>query len=256
MNNHDNNLQLEGKVAIVTGGGSGIGRSIALEFARNGANVAVASRRLSLLEKTAGEIQALGRRSLALEADIAKKTRVQNMIQQVRKEFGRIDIMVNNSGVNTDYHLLDLPLTEWHRIINTNLMGYFLCCQAVGKVMLQQKKGNIISISSNAALSSGGLSSVYHISKAGVNLLTRCLAWELGPHNIRINEIAPGFTRDTGMSQQQSSDPDILERIGARRPIGRVSTPEEIAKIAVFLASDASASITGQTIIADGGLSA
>jgi NAD(P)-dependent dehydrogenase (short-subunit alcohol dehydrogenase family) len=256
MGNHNVSLQLEGKAAIVTGGGSGIGQYIALEFAKSGANVAVASRRLPLLQKTASEIRARGRQSLAIEADITKKTQIQNMIRQVRREFGHIDILVNNSGVNTDYHLLDLPLNEWHRIINTNLMGYFLCCQAVGKTMVQQKSGNIINISSNAALSSGGLSSVYHISKAGINLLTRCLAWELGSHNIRINEIAPGFTRDTGMSEQQSGDPDVLERIASRRPIGRVSTPEEIARIAVFLASEASSSITGQTIIADGGLSA
>ena len=250
-------LQLEGKVAIVTGGGTGIGRAIALEFAKAGANVVVASRRMTILERAVEQIRALNRRSLAVQTDIGRKTQVDNLIDRTVNEFGRIDVMVNNSAIGSGgKHLLDLPEEEWDRTMDINLKGYFLCCQAAGRKMVEQRSGNIINISSTSGLSTDrGESSPYNIAKAGVIMLTRCLAWELGPYNIRVNAIAPGYVK-TDMTERLWSDPQILKQIASRRPLGRVGEPDQIGTIALFLASDASSNVTGHTIIADGGLTA
>ena len=246
------NLSLEGQVAIITGGGTGIGRGIALEFAKAGADVVVASRRLSVLEKVGREVTALGKRSLAIQTDISRKTDVDNLIQRVMDEFGVIDILVNNAGVGGKFTLLETPEDEWDRVIDTNLKGYYLCSQAVSKGMVERKKGNIINIASRAAFRGG---SSYNISKAGVVNLTGGLARELGSYNIRVNAIAPGFVR-TDMTERRWSDPERLKQEEARIPLGRVAEPSDIVSVALFLASDASRYITGDTILVDGGLQA
>ena len=246
------NLSLEGQVAIVTGGGTGIGRGIALEFAKAGADVVVASRKLANLEKVAEEVRALGRRSLAVQTDISRKTDVDNLVQKVMGEFGAIDILVNNAAVLGKFSLLEAPEDEWDRVIDTNLKGYYLCCQAVGKRMVERKGGNIINIASTAAFEGGGS---YNISKAGVVNFTRGLARELGRYNIRVNAIAPGWVITDMAKYIMREDPERLRREAeATIPLGRMAEPSDIASVALFLASDASSLITGQTIVVDGGL--
>jgi len=245
-------FSLEGQVAIVTGGGTGIGRSIALEFAKAGADVVVASRRLSVLEKVSEEVTILGKRSLAIQTDISRKADVDNLAQKVMDEFGVIDILVNNAAVLGKFSLLEAPEDEWDRVIDTNLKGYYLCCQAVGKRMVERKGGNIINIASTAAFEGGGS---YNISKAGVVNFTRGLARELGRYNIRVNAIAPGWVITDMAKYIMREDPERLRREAeATIPLGRMAEPSDIASVALFLASDASSLITGQTIVVDGGL--
>lgn len=245
-------FSLEGQVAIVTGGGTGIGRSIALEFAKAGADVVVASRRLSVLEKVSEEVTILGKRSLAIQTDISRKADVDNLAQKVMDEFGVIDILVNNAAVLGKFSLLEAPEDEWDRVIDTNLKGYYLCCQAVGKRMVERKRGNIINIASTAAFEGGGS---YNISKAGVVNFTRGIARELGRYNIRVNAIAPGWVITDMAKYIMREDPERLRREAeATIPLGRMAEPSDIASVALFLASDASSLITGQTIVVDGGL--
>ena len=243
------NLSLEGQVAIVTGGGTGIGRGIALEFAKAGADVVVASRRLSVLEKVGEEVTTLGRRSLAVQTDISRKTDVDNLVRRVMDEFGVIDILINNAAVLTTTPLLKLSEDDWDKTMDVNLKGYYLCCRAVGKGMVERKKGNIINIASQAAFRGG---SSYNISKAGVVNLTRGLARELASYNVRVNAIAPGWVR-TEMSKAMQSDPVAYKEALAEIPLGRIAEPSDIATVALFLASDASRHITGDTIVVDGG---
>ncbi len=248
-------LSLEDKTAIVTGGGTGIGRSIALEFAKAGADVVVSSRKLANLEKVAEEIKALGKRSLAVQTDITRKTDVDNMVQRVMDEFGRIDILVNNAGIYLKAPLLELQEDDWDRIIDTDLKGYYLCCQAVGRRMVDRKRGNIINIASDAAMKAYPNVGAYCIAKIGVVMLTKVLALELASYNIRVNAIAPGFIR-TKMSEPMWSDPEALKQWEAKIPLGRIAELGEIIGPALFLASDASSYITGYTILMDGGLHA
>ena len=246
-------FSLEGRVAIVTGGSAGIGRRIALEFAKAGADVVVASRRLAVLEEVAQEIRALGRRSLAVQTDVTKKADVDNLVQKVMDEFGVIDILVNNAGIFAGPSFLELDEDEWDRVIDTNLKSCYLCCQAVGKRMVERKKGCIINVSSNVGVTTcGGYSGPYPVAKAGEIMLTKGLAWELGKYNIRVNAIAPGNIR-TEMTRSWWSDPEFVERMKVDRPLGRFGEPEEIASVALFLASDAASYITGETIVADAG---
>lgn len=246
-------LSLEGQVAIITGGGTGIGRAIALEFAEAGADVVVAGRRRALLEEVAEEVRALGRRCLAVQTDISKKADVDNLVQRMMDEFGKIDILVNNAGIIIRRPLLETTEDEWDKVIDIDLKGYWLCCQAVGKRMVERKKGNVINVSSTSGLSSRSGSSPYNIAKAGVFMLTRGLARELADYNIRVNAIAPAWV-ETEMTQRSWSDPDALKRIEAEIPLGRLAEPGDIIGSALFLASDASSYITGHTIIFDGGL--
>ena len=247
-------LLLEGKVAIVTGGRRGIGRAFALAFAEAGADVAVCDRVVedSGLEAVAEEIQRLGRRSLAIKADIAQKADIDNMVQKVMSEFGVIDILVNNAATNVPAPLLDLGEDSWDRVINTDLKGYYLCCQAVGKVMVEQKKGNIINMASSNALKAVEKMGVYCIAKSGVVMLTRVLALELASYNIRVNAIAPTWVK-TKFSQPLWSTPELLKQLEAQIPLGRLAETDDIIGPALFLASDASSYITGHTITTDGG---
>ena len=247
-------FSLEGQVAIVTGGGTGIGRGIALEFAKAGADVVVAGRRRSVLEKVDEEVTVLGKRSLAVQTDISRKTDVDNLVQRVMDEFGVIDILVNNAAILTTTPLLELSEDDWDKNIDINLKGYYLCCRAVGEGMVKRKKGSIINVASTAGFRVGTRNSaVYSIAKAGVIMLARGLARELASHNVRVNTIAPGAVR-TEMIKSAWSDPVALKETEANIPLGRVAEPSDIGSVAVFLASDASRHITGSTIVVDGGL--
>lgn len=247
-------LSLAGKVAIVTGGKRGIGKALALAFAEAGADVVVCGRVIEdgELVAVADEIQRLGRRSLAVRTDITKKTEVDNLVQRVMDEFGGIDILVNNAGMNIMVPLLELREDGWDKIINTDLKGYFLCSQAVGKTMVDRKRGNIINIASRSAMKAIERMGAYCIAKVGVVMLTRVLALELARYNIRVNALAPSTVR-TKFSEPLWNDPEKLKRLEASIPLGYLAEPSDIIGTALFLASDASSYITGQTIIVDGG---
>jgi len=246
-------FSLEGKVAIVTGGGTGIGRGIALEFAKAGADVVVGSRTLANLEKVAEEVRALGKRSLAVPVDITKKTEVDNLVQRAMDEFGSIDILVNNAGTIVRASLLEHSEQDWDRVLDTNLKGYYLCSQAVGRRMVEQKRGNIINVASVRAITAAPGRASYCVSKAGVPMLTRVLALELVDYNIRVNAIAPGWVK-TNLNELLWGDPETYKQLTAKIPMGRWAELSEIASVALFLASDASSYMTGHTIVVDGGL--
>lgn len=250
-------LSLEGKLAIVTGGRRGIGRAIALAMAEAGADVALCDRVTEdgELAAVAEEIQKLGRRALAIKADVTRKGDVDNMVQVVTGEFGAIDILVNNAAMNIMAPLLELGEDGWDKVINTDLKGYYLCCQAAGRKMVDRKRGHIINIASTAAMKAAPRMGAYCIAKAGVVMLTRVLALELAQYNIQVNAIAPYMVR-TKFSQPLWSDARTLKQIEAEIPLGRLAETKDIIGAALFLASDASSYITGHTIVVDGGLSA
>ena len=244
---------LEGKVAIVTGGNTGIGNSIAVNFARAGADVVIASISETGLKETAEEIRSLGRHVLTLKTDVTKKIEVHDMVTKTVSEFGRIDILVHNAarhGYGT--FLLESDEIVWDDVIDTNLKSVYLCCREVAQVMIEQKKGNIINMSSILGVQAGRSCRIYGIAKAGVAFLTKGLAGDLVSYNIRVNAIAPGYIK-TPMISPTLEDPVALKNLNNKILMGRVGEPEEIAKVALFLASEDSSYITGQTIIADGG---
>jgi len=248
------NFSLEGKVAIVTGARRGMGKEIALTFAEAGANVAVCDVVVEggELEAVAKEIQGFGRHSLAAQVDISRKADVDNMVQKVVDEFGGIDILVNNAAIIVLAPLIEHSEEDWDRVIDTDLKGYYLCSQAVGRRMVDQKKGNIINIAGLCAMTAARGRASYCIAKAGVTMLSRVLALELASYNIRVNAIVPGWTKTK--FTEPWSDPETVKQIEAEIPLGRWALPGEIASVALFLASDASSYITGHTVVADGGL--
>jgi len=247
---------LEKTVAIVTGGGTGIGRSIALEFAKEGASVVICGRRKTNLEKVAEEIKALGKRSLAVVTDVSVKSQVQSMVKHTVDSFGSIDILVNNAGIIHAAPLVEVTETEWDEVIDINLKGVFLCMQAVAPYMMKQKHGKIINISSicgrGGALNDGA---PYCASKAGVILLTQVAAWELGQYNINVNNVAPGLvlTPMAGQGKTKEEFAQFLEERKKGTVLHRVGNPADIARTTVFLASEDSSFISGQTIPVDGG---
>jgi len=246
---------LQGKVAIVTGSRRGIGEGTALIFAEAGADVVVSDAVVEggELEAVADKIKKLGRRCLALQADVSLKADVDNVVRKTLDEFGAIDILVNNAGTGVGKPLMEVNEEEWDRVIDVNLKGCYLFCQAVGRGMIDRKRGNIINIASVEGFKAvRPVANPYASSKAGIMLLTRGLAWELGPHNIRVNAIAPGGVR-TEMLRPLWSNPEALKLFETRTALGRMAEPADIASVALFLASDASSYITGQTIIVDGG---
>lgn len=245
-------FELKDKVAIVTGGGTGIGRGIAVEFAKVGADVVVASRKLENLEKVAGEVRALGRRSLAIVTDVRKPEDVDNMVQKTMDEFGRIDILVNNAGASFNCPLEDMTPGGWDAIVGIDLRGVFLCSRAVGKVMIEQKKGKIINISSTAGVHGSPMMAHYGAAKAGVINFTTSLAGEWAKHNIHVNCIAPGPILTEGYQGVRSAGGlgDLPPGVNA---LNRWGQPEEIAYAAIFLASEASSFVVGETIIVNGG---
>jgi NAD(P)-dependent dehydrogenase (short-subunit alcohol dehydrogenase family) len=244
-------LDLSGQVAIVTGGGTGIGLATAIELAKAGADIVVCSRKMEHLERAVGQVtSASDRRCIAIPTDIRKPEDIDTVVEKTVAEFSHIDILVNNAGGGFKATIEQVTPNGWDAVLNTNLKGTFLFCQAVGKVMVQQKKGNIINIASLSGRDGGPVH--YAASKAGIINLTRSLAGEWAKHNIRVNCIAPGPVWVEGFFE-------ILKKSGLTEPpkspfaLGRWGEPAEIAKIVVFLASDASSFILGETIYACGG---
>ena len=249
-------LSLTGKVAIVTGSKWGIGRAIALAFAEAGADVAVCSRTGKELEAVAEEIRKLGRRSLAVQTDVTRKGDVDNLVGRVANELGGIDILVNNAGTFIIAPLLDTPEEDWDKVINVHLKGCYLCSRAAARKMIEQKrKGSIINIASHFAFKAATDWGSYCVAKAGVVMLTRVLARELGSYNIRANALAPGLTK-TEANRPRWTDPEYLKQREAMIPLGRAAEPGDMVGTALFLASDASSYITGHTILVEGGVSA
>jgi len=244
---------MTGKIALITGGRAGMGRAFALAFAEAGADIVICSRTNEDdgLEAVAAEIEKLGQRALAIRADVSHKDDVENMVKKAIAELGDIDILINNAGILVRGPLLEAMEDIWDRMIDTNLKGCYLCSQAVGRIMVERKRGNIINVASIAGLSSMTLRTAYSISKAGVIMLTRVLARELGSYNIRVNAIAPGTVR-TRMSEAVISSPEFA-KILANTPLGRFGEVDDITGAALFLASDAASWITGHTLLIDGG---
>lgn len=245
---------LTGKVALVTGGRRGIGKAIALAFAEAGADVAVADLVVEdgELENVAKEIRRLGRRSLAVQVDTAQKNKVDSMVQKVMEQFGAIDILVNNAGIGAKVPLLDLSEEVWDKVINVDLKGYYLCAQAVGRGMVERKRGSIISTASQYAFKAAEGFGVYCVAKAGVVMLTRVLARELGSCGIRANAIAPGLVK-TEISRHDWDNPEYMKKRLPGIPLGRVAETSDLIGTVLFLASDASSYVSGHTIFVDGG---
>ncbi len=245
-------FSLEGKVALVTGGSRGIGRAIALAFADAGADVVVSSRKLLDLETVAEEIKGKGRKSMALASHIAKLEDSKNLVEKVESEWGRIDILVNNAGTNPYYGpLLDAEEWAWDVTMNVNLKGPFLLSQLVAKVMQAKGGGSIINIASIAGIIPSELN-IYSVTKAGLIMLTKVMAKEWGQYKIRVNAIAPGVVK-TRLSEALWKEPARGEETARSRALGYIGLPEDIAGAAVYLASDASSYLTGETIVVDGG---
>jgi len=246
-------FRLPGKVALITGGSRGIGRAIALSLAEAGADVILASRKLPDLEMVAQEIIHMGRKALPVSANVRHLQEIDNLVKKVMEEFGHIDILVNNAGANPVFgSVFNIDERAWDVIMGLNLKGYFFLSQAVGKVMRDKGGGAIINISSEGGIRPGVGMGVYCISKAGVIMLTQVLAQEWGQYNIRVNAIAPGVVK-TRFSKALWSNPVIAKGTENNTALGYIAKPEEIANTALFLASEASSYMTGQTVILDGG---
>lgn len=246
-------FDLTGRVALITGGSRGIGRAIALGMAEAGADVVVSSRKLQDLEEVAKEIQRLGRKALPVAAHVGKMEDIKNLVDRTLGEFGRIDILVNNAATNPVFcPILDLEERAWDKIMEVNLKGMFFLSQEVCRRYMKDKGGNIINITSVDGISPDPGLGAYSVSKAGVIMLTKVLAAEWAPYGIRVNAIAPGLIK-TKFSQALWDNPAILDEVLSHTPLRRLGAPEDIVGAALFLASDASSFVTGETIVVDGG---
>ncbi|MGQ9585186.1 MAG: SDR family NAD(P)-dependent oxidoreductase [Anaerolineae bacterium] len=245
---------LHGRVALVTGASRGIGRAVAIEMARQGAKVAVNAHRFSdAAASVAQQIVQEGGQAVVALADVAETDAVYRMVADVRRQLGPIDILVNNAGVGTVTTLEEMPPDEWDRVLNVNLKGVYNCCKAVVDEMKARRYGKIICVSSLAGLRGTLMGHVhYGASKAGVHGFAWTLARHLGPYGINVNVIAPGPV-ETEMLQESASE-EYLRRVGSEIPLGRLGRPEDIAHVAVFLASDWAAYVTGVVVNVSGGL--
>lgn len=255
-------LGLEGKTVIVTGGASNIGRAISISFAQEGANVIVADWDHAQAEKVAEEIQALGRKSLALKTDVTSMEQVQAMVAEVLAQLGQVDVLVNSVGGTLDQYFLEETKDKWQKTVDMNLWSVIHCTRAVLDHMVQQKSGAVISVGSDAGRAGEFREAVYAASKAGVIALSKSLAKELGRHGIRFNVVCPGLTppkpENIGegshwQAQIGTFTSEVLEKAAKAYPLRKVGTPEDTATAVVFLASKCAGNITGQTLSVSGG---
>jgi len=248
-------MSLAGRVAVVTGASRGLGRAIALALAEAGADVALAARAKRDLEDTGALVQRAGRRALVAPTDVASYAEVAALMGRAVRELGRLDIVVNNAGVAKVAPLAEMTPDDWRFMVDANLTGVFNGCRAAAPHLIAQKSGKVINVAS--VLGQVGLPgyTLYAATKGGVIALTRALGVEWARHGIQVNAIAPGWFA-TDMTDPAFSDPKINERLTRDIPMRRIGRPEEIGPLAIYLASDASAFMTGQTIFLDGGHSA
>jgi NAD(P)-dependent dehydrogenase (short-subunit alcohol dehydrogenase family) len=244
-------MRLASRVALITGGGSGIGRGIAIRFAEEGAQVAVADINLAGAQHTADEVRKLGAGAIAIEGDVTRRDDCRRTVEQTVAAFGRLDIFVANAGIGRGAPFLETPEEDWEAVIRTNLSGVFLSCQAAAQRMVEQGHGGrIISIASVAGERATPGMAAYSAAKAAVRMLTKVMALELAPHRITSNAIAPGVI-ETPLTAPLIA---AINAGGRRPPLGRIGEPKDVADCALFLASDEADYITGDTIFVDGGL--
>ena len=261
-------MKLANKVALVTGGARGLGRAYVLHLAKMGADVVINDVDLNAAQEydealnaasVADEVEALGRRALGIEADVADKAAVESMLRQAVDAFGRVDILVNNAGgmlpPPPDHSAATAPPDHYRYILDINLTGAIFCCQAAAPYMQAARSGKIVNVASQAGLWSGrdGGGMAYKVAKAGVIQYTRVLAAELGPHNIHVNCIAPGFVLSSRAVAQGRNSPEIRDRLLQEIPLGRLGMPEDCANVVEFLVTELSDYVTGQCITVCGG---
>ena len=242
---------LENKVAVVTGAGRGIGKAIALRLASEGATIAACGRTLANVENTASEVAKSGGKATAYAVDVANSAQVAETCEKILKEFGRVDVLVNNAGITRDQLLLRMTEDDWDAVLDTNLKGAFSFTKTLSRAMLKQRNGRIINITSIIGLTGNAGQSNYAASKAGLIGFTKSVARELASRNITANAVAPGFIV-TEMTEALGEP--AREMLKTRIALGRLGTAEDVASVVLFLASDLAAYVTGQVITVDGGL--
>jgi len=248
-------VQLEDKIAIVTGSSLGIGRAIAVAFAREGASLTINYRSHPEQGKEAvEEIEKSGGKAISVQADVSEPEGVKDLIQQTVQEFGRIDVMVNNAGIEQKVPFLETPLEVWEKVISVNLTGVWIGCQEAARQMASQGNGGrIINVSSVHEDLPMPTNSPYCAAKGGVRMMMRTIAVELAPHGITVNNIAPGAV-ETPINKNLDDHPEQRQELISEIPLGRIGRPEDVASVAIYLASDASSYSTGSTFFVDGGM--
>ena len=244
-------MRLKDKVVLITGGARGIGQAIAMCFAKEGADIVVGDVNLEEAQKTCSDIEALGRQSLAIQLDVTDYAKVEEGINKILDKFGKVDILVNNAGITKDNLLLRMSQAEWDAVLNVNLKGTFNCIKAVSRPMIKQKAGRIVNIASIIGIIGNAGQANYSASKAGIIALTKSAAKELASRNINVNAVAPGFIQ----SDMTAKLPEELKlKMKEAIPLNKFGSPDDVAGVCLFLASEDSNYITGQTIVVDGGM--